>query len=156
MHNILYIKYDKFPKYTTVYKTKLHMDFTFYNVNSIGDFTSNLNVVCAKTIMLWIYTTSYKQAAVYSIRFILEHRKMNNNHENVWELMRIAPWKNQQTLPTFLLMTSAWPWKLMLLMHHGINGNIEIHKRSIKNIVIVGLIDSNKHEKNGAVQQKHQ
>ena len=41
-------------------------------------------------------------------------------------------------------------------MHHGINGNIEIHKRSIKNIVIVGLIDSNKHEKNGAVQQKHQ
>ena len=37
-----------------------------------------------------------------------------------------------------------------------INGNNEQHNRNIHNIVIEGLIDSNRHETNGIVQHKHQ
>ena len=36
-----------------------------------------------------------------------------------------------------------------------INENNEIHKRIIHNMVRAGLIDSNQHEKNGSVNQRH-
>ena len=36
-----------------------------------------------------------------------------------------------------------------------INGKNEIHNKSIHNMVRSGLIDSNQHEKNGTVQQRH-
>ena len=36
-----------------------------------------------------------------------------------------------------------------------INDNNERHNRRINNMVRAGLIDSDQHEKNGAVQQRH-
>ena len=32
--------------------------------------------------------------------------------------MKMAPWKTQQMLPNFLFMTSTYPWKLLVVMHH--------------------------------------
>ena len=36
-----------------------------------------------------------------------------------------------------------------------LNGNNEKHNRNIHNMVISGLLDSNQHAKNGALQQRH-
>ena len=47
------------------------MDFVFYNITYIRGFTSMLIVVCAKTIMLWVFPTASKRAHVHIIRFIL-------------------------------------------------------------------------------------
>ena len=66
-----------FPKGETIKKTNLqplevtHMKFAFYNVTSIHGFTSMLNFLCSKTIMLWIFPTATKRAPVRIIRFIL-------------------------------------------------------------------------------------
>ena len=51
------------PKGKTVDTTNIqpgeiiHMDFSFFNVNSIQGFTSMLTAVYEKTIMLWIFPT---------------------------------------------------------------------------------------------------
>ena len=39
---------------------------------------------------------------------------------------------------------------------YWLNEKNERHNRSIQNMVRAGLLDSNQHEKNGAVYQKHQ
>ena len=59
-------KNTTFPKGTTVDTSNLkpgeliHMEFSLYNVTSICGFTSMITVVCAKTIMLWVFPTVYK------------------------------------------------------------------------------------------------
>ena len=54
------------------------MNFDFYNVTHIHGFTSILTVVCANTIMLWIFTTEYKLSPVHIIHFI--PTILNNEH----------------------------------------------------------------------------
>ena len=49
----------------------IHMDFAFYNVNSIHGFTSIITVVYSRTRMLWVFSTTYKQSHVCIIRSIL-------------------------------------------------------------------------------------
>ena len=68
-----------FPKGPTVYKTNLCVEFAIYNVTSIDEFTSMLTIACAKTIMLCILPTEYKQAHICNIRFILTTSK-NKQH----------------------------------------------------------------------------
>ena len=54
------------PKGTTVDTTNLcigeimHMEFDLYNVTYIQGFTYVLNVVCATTMIIWIFTTQSK------------------------------------------------------------------------------------------------
>ena len=50
----------------------VHMDFVFYNITYIRGFTSMLIVVCAKTIMLWVFPTASKKLHVRIICFILK------------------------------------------------------------------------------------
>ena len=56
-----------FPKGKTVDTTNrqpgeiIHMNFAFYNVNSIRGFTSMITVVCSKTKMLWVFPTASKK-----------------------------------------------------------------------------------------------
>ena len=63
-------KKEIFPIGATVDTTNLrsgellHMDFVLYNVNSIHDLTSMLTMVCSKTIMLWIFSTTSKLSPV--------------------------------------------------------------------------------------------
>ena len=70
-----------FPKGTTFEKTKLqpgeliHMEFAFYNVTSIRGFTSMIDVVCAKTRMIWVFTNASKRSPVCIIQFILTSLK---------------------------------------------------------------------------------
>ena len=53
-------------KVTTVDTTNLqpgeliHMNFVFYNVTSVYEFTSMINVVCENNITLSVFTTVYK------------------------------------------------------------------------------------------------
>ena len=77
MYNLLLRRKKTINKITTVVTSNLqkgelvHMDFAFYNVNSIRRFTSMLTVVCVKTIMLWVFPTSYKRVPFITISFIL-------------------------------------------------------------------------------------
>ena len=50
----------------------IHMDFDFYIVTYICGFTSIITVFCAKTRMLWIFPTVYKQAHVRIICLVLK------------------------------------------------------------------------------------
>ena len=51
-----------FTKLTTVDASKfqpgelIHMDFEFYNLTPIRVFTSMINVVCEKTIIMWVFS----------------------------------------------------------------------------------------------------
>ena len=57
----------------------------------------------------------------------------------------MATWKTKQMSPTYLLMNSKYPWKILVVMHHGSTEN-EIHNRIIQNMVISVLIDGNQNE----------
>ena len=65
------------PKGKTVDTTNLqpveiiHMDLEFYNVTSIRGFNSMLNVVCANTIMLWVFPNAPTKSSVHTINLIL-------------------------------------------------------------------------------------
>ena len=54
----------------------IHMEFSFYNVTSISGFISMLTVVCAKTIIIWVFRTAPKRSSFRIILFILT--TMNN------------------------------------------------------------------------------
>ena len=64
------------PKGTTVDTTNLqpveliYMNFAFYNVTSIRGFTSMLTIVCAKTIIPWVFSTAPKLSPFHIIHFI--------------------------------------------------------------------------------------
>ena len=95
MHRILQIKMTIFPIGTAVDTTHLqpgdilHLYLSFYNVTSIHGFTEIIVIVCAKTIILWIFLTTSNQYPVIIIRFILNF--LNKNiHEKLLELMRIV------------------------------------------------------------------
>ena len=49
----------------------IHMDFALYNVTYLCGITSMISVVCAKTIMLWVFPNVSKQYPVRVVRFIL-------------------------------------------------------------------------------------
>ena len=57
----------------------VHMDFEFYKVTSIYGFTSILTVVCAKTIMIWVFSNASKRLPVHIIQFIMT-KLMNEQH----------------------------------------------------------------------------
>ena len=77
------------PKRTNVDTTNLesgefiHMDFDFYNMKSIQGFTSMRTVMCAKTIMIWVFTTESKKSQLRTICFILTTFKKKNIHAGV-------------------------------------------------------------------------
>ena len=64
------------PKGTTIHTNNLqpgeiiHMEFDLYNMTSIRGFTSMITVVCAKTIMIWVFHTASKRDPVHIICFI--------------------------------------------------------------------------------------
>jgi hypothetical protein len=45
----------------------LHLDYAFWDIPSIRNFTSMLVIVDAKTRMLWLYCTSSKRASLHII-----------------------------------------------------------------------------------------
>ena len=69
-------KITTYPKVTTVDTSKLqpgelvHMEFSFYHVTYIQVLTSVLTVVCANTIILWVFPTEYKRSYVFIIGFM--------------------------------------------------------------------------------------
>ena len=69
-------KMKMFSKGTTVDTTKLqpqeitHMDFMFYNMTSIQEFTSMLTVFCANTIIIWLFLTAPSLSLIHIICFI--------------------------------------------------------------------------------------
>ena len=74
-----------FSKVKTVDKTNLqpgyliHVDFSFYSFTSIRGFASMLTVICAKTILLWVFLTASKRVLLSSISSILTTFK-NEQH----------------------------------------------------------------------------
>ena len=48
----------------------IHMYFALHNVSSVLGFTSVITVLCANTIILWVYPTASKRGPVEIIRFI--------------------------------------------------------------------------------------
>ena len=64
----------------------IHMNFAFYNVTFVRGFTSVLTVLCAKTIMLWVFHISYKRYHVYIICFIIITLK---NEQNSCKCVRV-------------------------------------------------------------------
>ena len=81
-------KMTTYPKGTTVYTSNIqlgeliHMDFALYNVTSVHIFTSVSTVVFAKTIMLWVFPTESKWAAVHIVHSILKKLK---NEQQLWK-----------------------------------------------------------------------
>ena len=77
MHNMLYIKDDNFNQRQNSYTTNLqkweliHMYFAFYNLTSIGEFTSMCNILCENTLMLWVFPIAYKRGHLCIISLIL-------------------------------------------------------------------------------------
>ena len=77
MRNLLHRKIKTINKFTTVNTSNLqpgeliHMEFSFYNITFVCDFTSILTVVCANTIMMWLFPTAFKRAPVCIMSFIL-------------------------------------------------------------------------------------
>ena len=57
----------------------------------------------------------------------------------------MVTWKNQQMSPTYLLMNSKYPWKILVVTHHGSMEIIKDTTEAFKNTVIAGLLESNKH-----------
>ena len=57
----------------------IHMDFEFYNVNSICGFTSMLTVIFEMTRMIWVNPTASKRAPVHTTHFITTTPK-NEQH----------------------------------------------------------------------------
>ena len=68
----------------------------------------------------------------------------------------MAPWKTQHISPTFLLMTSTPPWKLLVVMNHV---PMEIIKYKIEAFIIFldkAFLTVINMKINGSVQQRHQ
>ena len=61
---------ENFISYTEYFR-QYHMDFDFYNLNSIQGFNSIFTLVCAMTINLWVLPTASKTDPVRIIRFNL-------------------------------------------------------------------------------------
>ena len=53
----------------------IHIEFALYNVNSIHVLTSLLTVVCAKTIMIWVFPNASKRTPAHISHFILTTSK---------------------------------------------------------------------------------
>ena len=77
MYNIVNRKDENSPKVTTFDTNNLqsgeiiHMDFVFYNVTYIFGFTYMITVVCANTIIIWVFSTASKRAPFRIILFVL-------------------------------------------------------------------------------------
>ena len=122
------------------------MYFSFYNRTSVRGFTSMLTVVCAKTVILWIFPTSSKMAPFHIIHFILTKFNNENNpckHVIVDEDGSLV----KSTDVTNLLVDY---FRMSMESTGGdaswINVNNERHNKSIHKMFRAGLIDSNQHE----------
>ena len=80
------------PKGTTIHTNNLqpgeiiHMDFDFYNVTPIRGFTSMITVVCAKTLMIWVFHNASKRDPVHIIFFILTTFK---NEQHLYKRVKV-------------------------------------------------------------------
>ena len=77
-YTIVYaVKIKPSPKVTTVDTNKpqlgefIHIFVALNNVTSIHRFTEMLNVVCSKTIIIWVLPTAFRQSSVHVIQFII-------------------------------------------------------------------------------------
>ena len=124
-----------------------HMDFAFYNVNSIRGFTSMLTLVCSKTRMLWVYPTAPKIASVRIIRFILT-TIMNKQHPCKRVRFDEASALEKSTYAKNLLVDE---FKIYMETNGGdaswLNGKNERHNRGIHNMARSGILDSNQQGK---------
>ena len=110
-----------------------------------------ITVVCAKTRIIWVFPTASKRTPVRIIRFILT-TLVNEQHpckrvrvDEDSALEKSIDVKNLRIEEFKISMETTGgdaSW---------INGKNERHNRSIHNMVRSGLLDSNQHEKNGAM-----
>ena len=151
----------KFPKDKTVDTTHpqpgkiIHMDFAFYNFTSIRGFTSILNFICENARMIWVFTNAYKWAHVRIIRFVLVTL---NNEYHPWKRLRVDE-DGALEKSTYVTNLLFYDFRITMETTGGdaswLNGNNERHNRIIHNVVREGLIYSNKHKKNVALQHKY-
>ena len=146
-----------FLKVATVYTNNfqpgelIHMDYAFYNMTSIRGFTSMLTVVCANTIVLWLFPNSSKWAPFCIIHFILTTLK-NEQH-----LCKQVIVEKYGTLAKSIDVTNLNVYYFSISMKttcgdtSWLNVNNEIINISIQDMVRAGLIGSNQHFNNGAV-----
>ena len=132
------------------------MDFDLYNVNSIRGFTSIINVVCEKTIMLWVFPTAYKKSLVRIIHFILTTL---NNEQHLWKRVRVY---NYGALVYSTDVTNLLVDEFRITMENTggyaswIYVKNERHSRSIHTMVRADIVDINQNGKICSVKQKHQ
>ena len=69
--------------------------------------------------------------------------------------MRMEYWKTQQTLPTFLLLDSESPWKLLVAIHHGSMERIKDTTEEFKTLLEQDLLTVILMKTNGDVQHKY-
>ena len=62
------------------------MDLSFYNVDSVREFTYILTVVCANTIIIWLFSGAYKLSPFRIIHFILTTL---NNEQHPYTRVRV-------------------------------------------------------------------
>ena len=118
------------------------MNFSFYNVTSIHNFTSMLTVACENNLMLWVLSTAPKISPVRIILFVL---KTLTNEQHPCKLVRVDEdiALENSTDVTNLLVDE---FKTSMENTGGdvswINGKNERHNIIIHNILRAVLIDS--------------
>ena len=70
--------------------------------------------------------------------------------------MNMVPWKTKQMSPTYLLMNSTYPWKLLVVMHHGFTKRMKYTTEGFIEFLEKALLTEINMQINGAVQQRHQ
>ena len=115
-----------------------------------------LTLVCANTRMIQVSPTASKRTHVRIIRFILT-TLLNEQHPR--KRVRVYEYSALEN-STYITNLIVDEFKISMETTGDdaswINGNNEIHNRSIHNMIRAGLLDSNKYEKKCADQQKHQ
>ena len=124
----------------------VNMEFAFHNVTSIHGFTSMITVVCAKTIILWVFPTLSKRAPVRIICFIMK-TVMNEQHPCKHIIVNENSALEKSTDVAKLLVDD---FKIFMESTGGdascLNGNNKRKNISIHNMVRSALLHSNQHE----------
>ena len=124
------------------------MEFAFYNVNSIHGLTYMLNILCAKTRMLWLFPTSYKLSLVRITQFILT---TSNNEQHQCKSVRVyEDGALEKSTDVTNLLVDEFKTSMENTGGDASLPNIknEKHNKIIHNMVREGLIECNQHEKN--------
>ena len=82
--------------------------------------------------------------------------KMSNIRANMWELMKMATCETQQMLPTFLLMTSTYPCKVLVVIHNVSMQILKYTTESFKTWLYQVFFTVINMKTNFDVQKKHQ